>query len=100
MSRFYVGQRVKKVRGKNDHGATGVVVEIGRWTHDQEGLSVGTPCDLRIRNDRGWMNAKGNIRPAEIIAYARSEHWEPITDPGRELVPWSACLWRPEGVGA
>lgn len=79
MSKFFVGQRVKKVRGEDDVGLTGVIVDL------DPGCVLGHT--LLIRGDRP-MRVRGGLfredRGTMLEAWGRPEHWEPIINLGLE----------------
>jgi hypothetical protein len=77
MSRFFVGQRVRKVRGEHNLGLTGTVIGVddllghGGW-------------DIWVRVDRPTATVDittGQLDGCfEFEAWARSCDWEPILD--------------------
>jgi hypothetical protein len=90
MSAFYVGQRVRVVANFDPDwdaapiGLTGHVVAPLNWHSLELGGEI---FSYEIDSGDGpWL-----CRPGEI---------EPICDPGREVVSWASCLWRPEGLAA
>lgn len=85
MTRFYVGQRVRSTIDED----TGIIAAFefhASGTNCIDG-QLSRPCNVIIRWDR--MNAGG--RTAEHTDYI-----EPLTDPGREVIAWSECVWKPE----
>lgn len=64
MSRFFVGQRIKKVRGTVNIGVTGIVV-----SEPVSAINQLDGCDMCVLVDK-----TGQIGAAE------SKNWEPITD--------------------
>lgn len=103
MSRFFVGQRVRKARGNQNIGMTGIVEAVGYFpagfTTDS-GSVLSKAADIAVRYPTKWENTNGYTLPAARPAYSLAELFEPLTDPGRELVAWSECLWQPEGISA
>ena len=105
MSTFYVGQRVRMVAGINA-GMTATVAEVSEWGPGdlvpcQGGLvPLGGNHDIAIHFDSAWETFAGFPYPASQRCYTNKYKLVPLTDPGRELVAWSECLWQPEGVSA
>lgn len=89
MSKFFVGQRVRKVRGLCT-GLTGVVAEI----------DPGDPRGLGVRADGPGvgLNADDCERPfaAGEIIFGRPDEHEPILPEGTQPSTWDACIWKPE----
>lgn len=98
MSKFFVGQRVKKVRGIVNVGSTGTVLALGSFTHDDEGHSFagGMVADMELRHDAPWRNTEGHIQPASATCFGLQDNYEPIVPEGMQPVEWSQCLWQPE----
>lgn len=98
MSRFFVGQRVRILwsRGWPElAGQLGAIVARSP-TKGVEGIS-----EWRVAPDV-WGSHEAPRRGdngASLFA-PNSNQLEPIQDPGREVVSWSECLWKPEGVTA
>lgn len=83
MSRFFVGQRVRKVRGLCNVGLTGTVHDLvfvpkggsyiaGKWCSGE--------ADIQIMYDAEWMNASGCRMEAGQVCCAESVYFEPILD--------------------
>lgn len=94
MSAFYIGQKIKKVRGPANLGLTAVVVEFG--SHP---FSPGT--DMRVRADRqveavNIFDRSTRIAPAGSEGWTRSALWEPIIPDGLESLEEINALWTPE----
>lgn len=83
MARFYVGQRVRVVHCLDRElmqviGKEGVVNEINCVNeHGKKGL-----IGITIEEEHDWC-----FFPYQL---------EPLTNPGREVVSWDACAWKPE----
>lgn len=77
MSKFFVGQRVKKVRGRDAIGMTGTVSEIGGFGE----------YSVRVRMDGDAVGTKGG-RPALVPAgrpgWCRACDLEPIQPDGAQ----------------
>lgn len=107
MARFFVGQRVKKVRGKSNIGATGRVVSLycyapGELIHDPWVLFPYTlkfPIDFQVQMDNDWVNTQGVPQPKARIGYAYSDDWEPIVPDGEKKIEWEESLFIPDGKG-
>lgn len=69
MARFFVGQRVRKVRGENGIGCTGVIRSIGPGPLD---------TDMTVSYDTESDAASGEILPAWTVFYSYQELFEPI----------------------
>jgi hypothetical protein len=101
MSKFFVGQRVKKVRGNHDIGQVATVVGLvclpaGATVPLQGGQArLALPCDMQVLPDTSWTAVAGSVFPASQMAYTESWMFEPAHD-GNETVSWSECLWQPE----
>lgn len=97
MSKFFVGQRVKKVRGRVNVGFTGVVVALGFFPKgpSSPGFHRADDCDIRVRFDTDWRNKEGATLPASHPAFGLASQYEPAYD-GNEVVSWESCLWMPE----
>ena len=83
MSKFYVGQRVRVVAVQQDifsHliGKQGAVNELDCTSSLGHRGLVGVTID----SDSNWCFF--------------SHQLEPLTDPGREVVSWETCEWKPE----
>lgn len=83
MSRFRVGQRVKKVRG-SQVGMTATVIgfDVSPYTR-----LMGD--DMRVRIDGSWTNGLDGIKPGGSEGTTVSAYWEPILD-RPELSTWDA----------
>jgi hypothetical protein len=85
-----IGQRVKKVRGPNNVGVTGVVIGTdldirkgGRYiTHDGREFTADHDCDIKVRVDAPVRGATGRTLPAGSKVGASSDFWEPILPEG------------------
>lgn len=91
MSRFRVGQRIKKVRGPNP-GPTGVVAEYD-WNDDR-------PLGIRIDAAGIGYDEDDNPDPyaAGAVVFDYEDNWEPILDDdtralGAELGGMRRCSW-------
>lgn len=89
MSKFRVGQRVRKVCGKRGIGATGTVLAF------VEASAAYPDFTMLVRCDESWPCANESIRPASAPAHCDPAHWEPATD-SYDVVSWDACVWKPE----
>lgn len=83
MSKFFVGQRVKKVRGKLDIGNTGRVTALDAlcpfgW-------------DVRVVWDHAGPCDDGSIAPAGEAVWMRSELLEPILPDGHRAGEDGKC---------
>lgn len=81
MATFFVGQRVKKVRGKLDIGNTGRVTDLDAlcpfgW-------------DIRVVWDHAGPCDDGSIAPAGEAVWTRSECLEPILPDGHRAGDYS-----------
>lgn len=97
MARFYVGQRVRKT-----HNLPPSDCKIPPIPCSSEGVIV------RIRfGAKGSETKSGAHLPVDIDCSVKFEcspitrsmpFWalEPIVDPGREVIAWSDCVWKPE----
>lgn len=99
MATFFVGQRVKKVRGMNV-GNTGVVVGFYSGQERPE-------FSIRIRFDHagpvvvmGLLGDRRTVSAPGDVSRCRPDHLEPIVPEGMQPVAWSECLWQPVGVAA
>lgn len=92
MSRFFVGQRVKKVRGEYNVGHEGVVLEIGVFDKDRSGRPFLERCTICVQYSKNWINVHGYVRSAAHAAYGKQEHFEPIVPDGMQPVEWEQCL--------
>lgn len=90
MANFRIGQRVRKVAGMC-LGNTGVVVEFDHT----EGRCMG----VRVDADGEGIDWLGNPVPfcAGEVMRGDPDEFEPILPEGMQPVPWSECLWQPEG---
>lgn len=90
MTTFYVGQRVRIVRGINHPEWVGQEARITRVNCTGQdgsgGFYVGDEIDRRNKFGRPAICHKGSL--------------EPIVPEGMQPVEWSECLWRPEGLHA
>lgn len=74
MSAFFVGQRVKKVRGNVGVGITGRVVSLDASEYNN--------ADLIVRIDAAVVNLSGDVfAPGECCGVKRAQ-WEPILPSG------------------
>jgi hypothetical protein len=87
MSKFFVGQSVKKVRDANA-GCTATVIEAP----DANGV-------MGVRCDQSWVRqCDGAYMPPGSDAYTHADHWEPLTPPRREeVVTWDAAPFTRDG---
>jgi hypothetical protein len=92
MSRFYVGQRVKKVRGDRNIGLTGVVVGNaffagGHHAHHPSypfGFELISPSDLQVLFDGNWEGVVGGYFSAGDVAFCDAHNFEPIQPSGAQ----------------
>ena len=77
MSAFFVGQRIRKVRGPNGVGTTGCVVGVG--VHD---AAVERGYSMRVLCDKAWRGASGRMWPKSHVAACNPDDWEPIIPDG------------------
>lgn len=83
MKSFFVGQRVRIVSARSEHGRRVVGMEaIVSETGCK--LKYSSRCDIAVmvsgRDEYGF----------------ESYELEPITDPGHEVTTWDKCEWKPE----
>lgn len=97
MSRFYVGQRVRKARGMNI-GNEGVVVDL---VHRGKGHTPHGYCDrptnIAVLYTTSWRNHGGNQFPPSQVALGQQADFEPILPAGLESIDDVLRLWVPEG---
>lgn len=93
MSKFYVGQRVKKVRG-NDPGMTGVVAEID----NTDSRSLGVRAD---HDGAGYdsLDCHELYRAGEVV-FGYPADFEPLQPERNQTIAWSECVWKPEHMRA
>lgn len=100
MAAFYVGQRVRVVRGYPrpskgtypKHSACflgGEATVRGTMSQPNAGFWTADGCDISIQPD-------GFPRCGMVF----SSMLEPIQPEGHKTVEWSKCLWQPEGIAA
>lgn len=87
MSRFYVGQRVRIVGAGESKfliGKEAIIraIDVMAYSRAKGGWYVGHETDA--------------INHAGVTFVGYPYQLEPITDPGRELVSWESCAWKPE----
>lgn len=75
------GTRVKKVRGRNNIGATGIVVDFEEAKRDLDGLLF-PQSNLAVRHDTAWINFRGQKQPAGKVSFSAADEWEPIIPEG------------------
>ena len=85
MARFYVGQRVRVVVTYYKHGNKGKERIVQDILDGDEFTYTG--CH-RIGNE--------NVIWFGDLLWGWEHQYEPITDPGREVIAWSECVWKPE----
>lgn len=94
MSRFFVGQRVRVVDecdpqdrplvGGEIGGKEGTVIRRIPW-YEKQPQDIDVDCyDVLID---GIAYVEGYL-PGYVL--------RPLTDPGREVIAWSECLWKPD----
>lgn len=105
MARFFVGQRVKKVRGDTNVGLTGRVIGTRFIPAGTTGVYPGgflwraaEASDLQVEYDTASRNADGQVFPAGVMACGQSVNFEPIQPEGMKPVSWHECLWKPEHI--
>ena len=83
MAKFYVGQRVKKVRGVRNIGYEGTVVGLGSFPAGEKSGDgyTKTATDIVVQYEKDWISLSGTIRPASVVAYGKQEHYEPLVPP-------------------
>lgn len=89
-AKFYIGCRVKKVRGIRDIGATGVVVGLeyikpGVYPNHplwDQGIIVDRAGDIQIKRDSFWQGEYGGFNPPSIVSIGDRDNWEPIVPEG------------------
>jgi len=90
MSRFYVGQRVRYISAASTSGLPYV---------GSEALIVAGKQEIGISPYNGRFNLCATdfmIKFAnESVRLADAWQLEPLTDPGREVVSWADCVWKP-----
>ena len=97
MSRFYVGQRVRKVRhvpggGSNNPvpvGSEGVIVALRTILKGTE-----SPLGPYTFDSDCVVAYGGDVRGSTTAIL------EPILPEGWQPVEWADCLWQPEGIAA
>lgn len=103
-NKFFIGCRVKKVRGTVNVGLEGVVVgldvikpntmvpsEISGFNF----VSVDEGSDIQLYYFTESVSSNGTRWPSGTTAYGKSENFEPIIPEGMKPVEWSDCLWQP-----
>lgn len=85
MSKFYVGQRVRIVGCSPNNAA-----RIGRFIGTEGRIIAAAipPCS--------WFVDSAQKFPEGLLIAWQEKHLEPLTDPGREVVSWDECVWKPE----
>lgn len=84
MARFYVGQRVRVINRASRHfGSECKVTGVDVIAHVIDLGERGVEVDLHCTR---W-SCNCVFQPHEL---------EPIVDPGREVIAWSECVWKPE----
>lgn len=99
MATFFVGQRVRKVRGENSIGATGVVEGFDHQRSDKYIMKVQLTSSATVSGEYLSFTISRAIGPGES-GWARPDDWEAIQYDGMQPAEWSECLWQPEGVSA
>lgn len=89
---FYIGQRVKKVRGGVNEGLTGTVA--GTDYGCPFGLTLAVHVDSSCTVHR--ILGKSHVIRAGEIAWGKHENFEPILPPGLESPAEIAALYEPE----
>jgi len=89
MSRFFVGQRVRLARPffPAHEGITGTIVEFFPHVDDALGNQLNCRCE--------WDQTE-RLLPACRGGKVHTDRLEPLTDPGREVVSWADCVWKPQ----
>lgn len=79
MSRFFVGQRIKKVRGQASIGTTGVVFDFS-----PKPKSAAGGMDFRVVIENPTVSLDGRHVPAGARCAAKASQWEPILPEGHK----------------
>lgn len=86
MAKFYLGQRVKKVRGKNNIGQAATVVEYCDFGPGDKPFGWIEPCgepkDIVVLFNEPWLCAANQPQPASRRAVCNSANFEPIVPEG------------------
>lgn len=95
MSRFFVGQRVRILWSNGWpelRGQCGTVLQIGDWNTVQ-----GARVNYFVVPDT-WGSQRAPTPGIFGGHYfgATSDQLEPLTDPGREVIAWADCVWKPD----
>ena len=96
MAKFFIGQRVKKVRGSGNVGSQAIVVGLGVFTHDSKGRCLSHPHTVRVQWFGDWINSLGDKQPASLLAFDMLENFDPVVPDGMQPVSWEECLWQPD----
>lgn len=90
MSKFHIGQRVKKVRGASA-GLTATVFGTEIFSAGQPGIGAGRltrRSDIQVVYDTEWINLDGDIRPQSSISHGVADEFEPLDKPKHEAGSW------------
>ena len=88
MSKFRVGQRVRKARGERNLGHEGVVVGttvalMGTRISSVRGSAVvNRDSDIQVRYSSEWVSLTGDVWPATQVAYGQADDYDPILPSG------------------
>lgn len=92
MSRFYIGQQIKKTRGENNLGATATV---SGFDHDYADSLV-----MQVVAHEPWTSRDGVVHAAGTEGWTDPANWEPLVPPGLESLQEINALYEPQGVPA
>lgn len=96
MSKFFIGQRVKKARGEFNIGREAIVVALGCFTHDSDGIKLNAVADMAVRGSTPWQNTAGRSLAANETTYTLQAYYEPVVPDGMQPAEWKDCFWQPE----
>ena len=95
MSKFRIGQRVRKARGEGNIGHEGVVfgtavVLSGTRICGVHGNALVTrDSDIQVRYSNDWVSLTGHTWPAAQVAYGRADDYDPILPSGHRSGDYS-----------
>lgn len=94
MSAFFVGQRVRCVKGRGKPAA-GASARVG-----DEGIVKGTPSQPNGGFNPECGDYSVYVPRVGLMGMVMSWQIEPIIPEGMQPAKWEDCLWQPEGVAA